>query len=134
METRLKGTCHLCHVRFIAAVVILPPLKTIISGTPFHALFLLISTTTLDNSSSTLLEFPPLTRDLSQGTSSVIALYTRRTKEEMASRSTGCNAIFSNFPSSLLDQKPVSRKFRGLFGPEKLVVKLQSACFEELIF
>ena len=39
----------------------------------------------LENSCSTLLEFPPLTRDLSQGTFLVIALYTRRTKEEMAS-------------------------------------------------
>ena len=29
---------------------------------------------------------------------------------------------------------PVSRKSRELFGPEKLVVKLQSTCFEELIF
>ena len=28
----------------------------------------------------------------------------------------------------------VSRKSRELFGPEKLVVKLQSACFEQLIF
>ena len=32
------------------------------------------------------------------------------------------------------DQGPVSRKSRELFGPEKLVVKLQSACFEKLIF
>ena len=29
---------------------------------------------------------------------------------------------------------PVSRKSLGLFGSEKLVVKLQSACFEKLIF
>ena len=29
---------------------------------------------------------------------------------------------------------PVSRKSRELFGPEKPVVKLQSACFEKLIF
>ena len=29
---------------------------------------------------------------------------------------------------------PVSRKSRELFGPEKLAVKLQSACFEKLIF
>ena len=29
---------------------------------------------------------------------------------------------------------PVSRKSRELFGPEKLVVKVQSACFEKLIF
>ena len=29
---------------------------------------------------------------------------------------------------------PVSRKSRELFGPEKLVVKLQSACFEKMIF
>ena len=29
---------------------------------------------------------------------------------------------------------PVSQKSRELFGPEKLVVKLQSACFEKLIF
>ena len=29
---------------------------------------------------------------------------------------------------------PVSRKSRELFRPEKLVVKLQSTCFEELIF
>ena len=28
----------------------------------------------------------------------------------------------------------VSRKSRELFGPEKLVVKLQYACFEKLIF
>ena len=28
---------------------------------------------------------------------------------------------------------PVSRQSRELFGPEKLVVKLQSACFEKLI-
>ena len=39
----------------------------------------------LENSSSTLLKFPPLTRDVSKGTSSVMALHTRRTKEEMAS-------------------------------------------------
>lgn len=39
----------------------------------------------LENSSSTLLKFPSLTRDLSQGTPSVMALHTRRTKEEMAS-------------------------------------------------
>ena len=32
------------------------------------------------------------------------------------------------------DLGPVSRKSRGLFGPEKLVVKLQSAYFEKLIF
>ena len=31
-------------------------------------------------------------------------------------------------------QGPVSRKSRELFGPEKLVVKLKSACFEKLIF
>ena len=30
--------------------------------------------------------------------------------------------------------RTVSRKSRELFGPEKLVVKLQSTCFEELIF
>ena len=29
---------------------------------------------------------------------------------------------------------PVSRKSRKLYGPEKLVVKLQSACFEKMIF
>ena len=29
---------------------------------------------------------------------------------------------------------PVSRKSRELFRPEKLVVKLQSACFEKLFF
>ena len=29
---------------------------------------------------------------------------------------------------------PVSRKSRELFGPEKSVLKLQSACFEKLIF
>ena len=29
---------------------------------------------------------------------------------------------------------PVSRKSRELFGPEKPVVKLQSTCFENLIF
>ena len=32
------------------------------------------------------------------------------------------------------DQGPVSRTSRELFGPEKLVVKLQSARFEKLIF
>ena len=32
------------------------------------------------------------------------------------------------------DQGPVSRKSREPFGPEKLVVKLQSACFEKMIF
>ena len=32
------------------------------------------------------------------------------------------------------DQGPVSRKSRELFGSEKLVVKLQSACFEKMIF
>ena len=31
-------------------------------------------------------------------------------------------------------QGPVSRNSRELFGPEKLVVKLQSACLEKLIF
>ena len=31
-------------------------------------------------------------------------------------------------------QGPVSRKSRELFGPEKLVVKRQSACFEKMIF
>ena len=31
-------------------------------------------------------------------------------------------------------QGPVSRKSRELFGSEKLVVKLQSACFEKMIF
>ena len=29
---------------------------------------------------------------------------------------------------------PVSRRSRELFGPEKLVVTIQSACFEKLIF
>ena len=38
----------------------------------------------------------------------------------------------ANAPSSL--QGTVSRKCRELFGPEKLAVKLQSACFEKLIF
>ena len=32
------------------------------------------------------------------------------------------------------DLGPVSGKSRELFRPEKLVVKLQSACFEKLIF
>ena len=32
------------------------------------------------------------------------------------------------------DLGPVSRKSRELSGPEKLFVKLQSACFEKLIF
>ena len=32
------------------------------------------------------------------------------------------------------DLGPVSRKSRELFRPEKLVVKLQSACFEKMIF
>ena len=32
------------------------------------------------------------------------------------------------------DLGPVSRTSRELFGPEKLVVKLQSACFQKLIF
>ena len=31
-------------------------------------------------------------------------------------------------------QGPVSRKSRELFGPEKLFVKLQSACFEKMTF
>ena len=35
---------------------------------------------------------------------------------------------------SRVDQGPVSRKSVGLFGPEKPVVKLQSACFEKPIF
>ena len=35
---------------------------------------------------------------------------------------------------SVSEQGPVSRKSRELFGPEKQVVKLQSACFEKLIF
>ena len=30
--------------------------------------------------------------------------------------------------------RPVCRKPRELFGPEKLVVKLHSTCFENLIF
>ena len=33
-----------------------------------------------------------------------------------------------------MDQGPVSRKSRELYGPEKKVVKLQSACLEKLIF
>ena len=33
-----------------------------------------------------------------------------------------------------VDQGPVSRKSEGLFGPEKPVVKRQSACFEKPIF
>ena len=55
--------------------------------------------------------------------------------EENVSRVTG-----QNFMTPLGEQNfitplgPVSRKFRELFGPEKLVVKLQSACFEKLIF
>ena len=36
--------------------------------------------------------------------------------------------------TSFTIQGPVSRKSRELFGPEKLVAKLQSACFEKLIF
>ena len=32
------------------------------------------------------------------------------------------------------DQGPVSRKSQERFGPEKPVIKLQSACFEKLIF
>ena len=35
---------------------------------------------------------------------------------------------------SFSNQGSVSRKSRELFGPEKQVVKLQSACFEKLIF
>ena len=35
---------------------------------------------------------------------------------------------------SRVDQGPVSRKSVGLFGPEKPVVKLQSACFENRSF
>jgi len=31
-------------------------------------------------------------------------------------------------------QDPVSRKSREIFGPEKLVVKLEFTCFEKLIF
>ena len=37
-------------------------------------------------------------------------------------------------PLNNWDQGPVSRTSRELFGPEKLVVKLQSARFEKLIF
>ena len=35
---------------------------------------------------------------------------------------------------SRVDQGPFSRTFLELFGLEKPVVKLQSACFEKLIF
>ena len=35
---------------------------------------------------------------------------------------------------SRVDLSPASRKSRELFRPEKPVVKLQSACFEKLIF
>ena len=43
--------------------------------------------------------------------------------------------MWGNIPFSISSvQGPVSRKSRELFGPEKLVVKLQSACFEKLIF
>ena len=37
-------------------------------------------------------------------------------------------------PRIFVPQGSVSRKSRELFGPERLVVKLQSACFEKLIF
>ena len=39
---------------------------------------------------------------------------------------------FSDFRERALG--PVSRRSRDLFGPEKLVAKLQSICFEKLIF
>ena len=35
---------------------------------------------------------------------------------------------------SVRGQGPVSRKSRGRFGPERPVFKLQSACFEKLMF
>ena len=38
------------------------------------------------------------------------------------------------YPECWSGQGPVSRNSRELFGPEKLAVKLQSACFEKLIF
>ena len=44
-----------------------------------------------------------------------------------------CRSIYINY-GLVMDQGPVSREFRELFGPEKVVVKLQSACFEKLIF
>ena len=41
--------------------------------------------------------------------------------------------VSANRASSNSGQGPVSRKFRELFGSEKPVFKLQSACFEKLI-
>ena len=41
---------------------------------------------------------------------------------------------FLKFILKQTDQGPVTRKSRELFEPEKPVVKLQSACFEKLIF
>ena len=38
------------------------------------------------------------------------------------------------FTAFCFHQGPVSRKSRGLSGPEKPIVKLQSTCFEKLIF
>ena len=42
--------------------------------------------------------------------------------------------VRANDASSISGQGSVSRKSRERFGPEKLAVKLQSACFEKLIF
>lgn len=41
--------------------------------------------------------------------------------------------IFTSIWESMY-QRPVSRKSRELFGPEKPMVKLQPVCFEKLIF
>ena len=50
-----------------------------------------------------------------------------------------CKITFNTFtpPSKSVTNcslGPISRKSREVFGPEKRVVKLQSACFEQLIF
>ena len=42
--------------------------------------------------------------------------------------------FLNSFAEGSRPQGPVSRKSPELFGPEKLVIKLQSACFEKLIF
>ena len=46
----------------------------------------------------------------------------------------GQNACVARDTRGISGQGLVSRKSRELFGPEKSVVKLQSTCFEKLIF
>ena len=43
-------------------------------------------------------------------------------------------SLYMNLIELLSAQRPVSRKSRDLFGPEKPVVKPESAWFEKLIF